>query len=57
MKKRLKKKLYTDKTFGGNRDVIFKALKSVKLKKSLIKEGKISVGRIDFGAPYKKMKV
>lgn len=57
MKKRLKKKLYTDKTFGSDRKTMLKSMKSMKIKKSLIREGKITVGRINLGIPYKNMKI
>ena len=57
MRKRMKKKLYTDKTFGGTRVYISKGMKNLKVQKALIKEGKISVGRIDLGVSYKEMKV
>lgn len=57
MKKRMKKKLYTDKTFGGKRNYLSKGMKNLKIQKALIKEGKMSVGRINLGIPYKKMKI
>lgn len=55
MKKRLYKKLYTDKTYGIKIDYINKCSKNRKLMRTLIKSGDITVSRIDLGCKYREI--
>ena len=57
MKKRLYKEMCTDKSYGIIRDITMKQFKNVKVKRSLIKEGKITVKRFDLGCRYEDLKL
>lgn len=47
----------TDKSYGITRDITMKQLKNVKVKRALIKEGKITVERFDLGCRYGDLKL
>lgn len=55
LKKRLKKKLFTDKTYRGSLETLMRASRSRKVKKALIKSGEIKIGSIKLDIPYKDM--
>lgn len=58
MRKRLKKKLYTDKTFEMDRETMFKLMscsRKRKIKRALIQEGVIGISRLTLDVPYKDL--
>lgn len=57
MRKRLHKKLCTSKSYGITRGVTMEQFKNVKVKRALIKEGKITVKRVDLSCRYEDLKL
>lgn len=58
MKKRLKKKIYTDKTFEMDKETMFKLMscsRRRKIKRALIQEGVIRISRLTLDVPYKDL--